>query len=374
MADNITLNAGSGGATLATDDDGTAQHQYVKVEWGADNTQTPVSTGASALPIQDGGNSITVDNAGLTELAAAINSSRVDVNIAASAATQTVSGTVTANLGATDNAVLDTIAANTANLTNCIVQDDSPFTPAAGYLMMIGGEFDDAGTDSVDEGDAGNVRITANRSMHTTIRDAAGNERGLNIDANGDIGVTNADLTTLAGAVAGSEVQVDVVGSLPAGTNAIGKLAANSGVDIGDVDVTSISAGSNLIGDVGLSGARTSGGTTIFRSIDLDESEEEIKATAGQVYWIHAMNLSSSVLYLKLYNATAATVVVGTTTPVMTLPIATQGDTNGAGFTLSIPNGIAFGTAITAAATTGLADNDSGAPGANALVVNIGYA
>jgi hypothetical protein len=37
-------------------------------------------------------------------------------------------------------------------------------------------------------------------------------------------------------------------GSIPAGTNAIGKLAANSGVDIGDVDVTSIAAGTNTIG------------------------------------------------------------------------------------------------------------------------------
>ena len=44
----------------------------------------------------------------------------------------------------------------------------------------------------------------------------------------------------LDNAVAGSELQVDIVGSLPAGTNAIGKLAANSGVDIGDVDVTSM--------------------------------------------------------------------------------------------------------------------------------------
>ena len=35
-------------------------------------------------------------------------------------------------------------------------------------------------------------------------------------------------------------MQVDVVASLPAGSAAIGKLAANSGVDIGDVDVTSI--------------------------------------------------------------------------------------------------------------------------------------
>ena len=35
MADNITLNAGSGGSVVATDDDGTAHHQYVKVEFGA---------------------------------------------------------------------------------------------------------------------------------------------------------------------------------------------------------------------------------------------------------------------------------------------------------------------------------------------------
>lgn len=38
--------------------------------------------------------------------------------------------------------------------------------------------------------------------------------------------------------------------ALPAGTNAIGKLAANSGIDIGDVDVTSIAAGDNNIGNV----------------------------------------------------------------------------------------------------------------------------
>lgn len=46
---------------------------------------------------------------------------------------------------------------------------------------------------------------------------------------------------------------VTISAALPAGTNAIGKLAANSGVDIGDVDVTSLPAlpaGNNNIGDV----------------------------------------------------------------------------------------------------------------------------
>lgn len=48
-------------------------------------------------------------------------------------------------------------------------------------------------------------------------------------------------------------LSVNVNSALPAGTNAIGKLAANSGVDIGDVDVTSLPslpAGTNNIGDV----------------------------------------------------------------------------------------------------------------------------
>ena len=74
----------------------------------------------------------------------------------------------------------------------------------------------------------------------------------------------DADTSSLAGCVSGTEVQVDVVASLPAGTNAIGKLAANSGVDIGDVDVTSlpsIPAGTNSIGTVGLNTGTNSIGT-----------------------------------------------------------------------------------------------------------------
>lgn len=273
MADNITLNSGSGGSLLRTDDDGTAHWQYIKVAFGADNTQT-ICDSSNPLPV------ILAANSG-------VDIGDVDV-------TTLPSDTFVVEAGALGKGVL--------------LQGDD-------------------GTDRK------NVAVDA----------TSGN------------------------------MQVDVVSALPAGTNQIGKLAANSGVDIGDVDVTSISAGSNLIGDVGI-GVRTSGGTTIFRSIDLDETEEEVKATAGQVYWIHCMNLSAAKVFLKFYNATAATVVVGTTTPVLTFPVPTTGDTNGAGFNLAIPNGIAFGTAITVAATTGVADNDTGAPGANEVVLNMGYA
>jgi hypothetical protein len=46
MADNITLNTGTGGASLATDDVGGVQYQRTKVTFGADGSATDVSPGA----------------------------------------------------------------------------------------------------------------------------------------------------------------------------------------------------------------------------------------------------------------------------------------------------------------------------------------
>ena len=133
-----------------------------------------------------------------------------------------------------------------------------------------------------------------------------------------------------------------------------------------------IPAGANLIGNVGL-GTRTSGGAGIFRSIDLDEGTLEIvKASAGQIYWIHAINLGSTIRFIKIYNATSGT--YGTGTPVLTFPVPTQGDSKGAGFTLNVPGGIPFATGISIGAGTGVADNDTGAPGANDVIVNLGFA
>mgnify|MGYP005817519615 CR=1 FL=1 len=68
---------------------------------------------------------------------------------------------------------------------------------------------------------------------------------------------------TIEGAVSGGQMQVDVVASLPAGSAAIGKLAANSGVDIGDVDILSIAAGDNNIGNVDIASALPAGSNAI---------------------------------------------------------------------------------------------------------------
>jgi hypothetical protein len=113
-------------------------------------------------------------------------------------------------------------------------------------------------------------------------------------------------------------------------------------------------------------------GASIFRSLDLDESEEEVKASAGTVYGIIFTNTTATTGYLKLYNATAANVTVGTTTPVMTIPLPGNSSDDITGV-ISFPVGVKFDTAICAAVTTGLADNSTGAPGASEFIVNIFY-
>lgn len=88
--------------------------------------------------------------------------------------------------------------------------DDAAFTPGTDSVSMIGCSFDDTMPDSVDEGDGGAVRMSARREMYVQLRDAAGNERGLNIDANNDIGVTNAGLTELAAAINSSQLDINI--------------------------------------------------------------------------------------------------------------------------------------------------------------------
>ena len=51
MADNTTLNTGSGGDVIATDDIAGVKHQRVKVEFGADGSASDVS-GSNGLPVR----------------------------------------------------------------------------------------------------------------------------------------------------------------------------------------------------------------------------------------------------------------------------------------------------------------------------------
>jgi hypothetical protein len=213
----------------------------------------------------------------------------------------------------------------------------------------------------------GGISQTQFAAMVTALQVIDNNDRTI------DLNKVAGESVQVANGTAEKSIRVTVANDstgqikLAAGTAEIGKLAAGT-ANIGDVDIASIAAGSTLIGDVGI-GVRTSGGLSLFRSIDLDETEEDVKQTAGQLYGWYMYNAGAAAQYVKFYNATAANVTVGTTTPVLTIPLPA-----GAAANCVFPLGIAFGTAICVAATTGVADNDTGAPAANSVVVNLYYA
>jgi hypothetical protein len=109
-------------------------------------------------------------------------------------------------------------------------------------------------------------------------------------------------------------------------------------------------------------------GLLVVKFLDLDEADQAIKASAGKLYGYYIFNGAGTVRYFKLYDALAADVAVGTTTPVLTIPVPA-----GAAAHVEFAMGIAFVNGITAACVTGVADNSTGAPGANECVANFLY-
>ena len=169
----------------------------------SNNLKVVLGVGSSVVgtaTIQDGGNSITVDNSTLSVVGGGTEATALRVTVASDS---------TGVLSIDDNGGSITVDGSVTALNPSVVLDDAAYTPATGSATVIGAEVDDSGTDSVDEGDAGAVRMSTNRNLYVRIRDNAGNERGQNVDANGNANVI---------------------------------LASNSGVDVGDVTINNTEA------------------------------------------------------------------------------------------------------------------------------------
>lgn len=132
--------------------------------------------------------------------------------------------------------------------------DDAAFTPATDDGVPAFAMFDDVTPDSVDEGDAGILRMSANRNLYSTIRDAAGNERGANVNASNEMLVKatdsdallttiDADTSTLAAAVSAGQFQVDIAADSTAG------LATSALQTTGNTSLSNIETAAQLIDD-----------------------------------------------------------------------------------------------------------------------------
>jgi hypothetical protein len=225
--------------------------------------------------------------------------------------------------------------------------DDAAFTPGTTPGTPVFGMFDDVSPDSVNEGDGGVVRMSANRNLYVTLRDAAGNERGLNVDASGQLAVTIAsvpahDVTnagTFAVQITGSAltalqlldnlvlaeddahstgatglmalgVRNDAAANRtsadgdysPLATDAAGRIGiADLGGSI-TVDVgTALPAGSNNIGDVDIAGSASATLATVSASV----SSVSLLASNAARRMAVIYNDSAAVLYVK-FGATAS--------------------------------------------------------------------
>jgi hypothetical protein len=253
------------------------------------------------------------------------------------------------------------------------VTDDGAYTAGSGTGYPI---FGFATGDSVDSGDVGAIAMTTARAMHVAVQ---------NTVTVGSHAVTNAG--TFAVQVDGSALTALQLIDNSAVADDAAFTPGTTGVTMAGFTADESSTDSVDEGDGGAARMTldrkqivtpyihaAAGGHTPYKNLDCDESEDQIKGSAGKLFWIHVVNLANAKRYLKIYNDTAANVSVGTTVPDLTFPIPTMGDTNGAGFTLHFGDaGIQFTAAITVAATTGFADNDTGAPGANEVILNAGY-
>lgn len=117
-----------------------------------------------------------------------------------------------------------------------------------------------------------------------------------------------------------------------------------------------------------LLGAATSGGWTAHRRLSTaNTNTANIKGSAGQVGGWYLYNANAAVRYLKLYDK-ATSPTLASDTPLLTIPIPP-----GAGANVEVAKGIVFGTGISLAITTGVADTDTGSVAANEIVVNLLY-
>jgi hypothetical protein len=364
VASNTTLNSGTGGDVIATKErthDGDASKVQVVTVAGVTGTEgaytfADIASGAGA---ESAALRVTLATESLAALESLTTVSTVTTVSAVTAITNALPAG-TNNIGDVD--VLSVVPGTGATALGKAVDSAAGATDTGVAALFVRDDSLSALTPA--EGDYVYGRVDANGAIH--VRITAGGIAGKAEDAahtDGDEGVVilgvRRDTAAVGSGTDGdySTLNVDASGRL-------WSIAAQSGT-------WTVQPGNTANTTAWLVSPRpaTAGGLTIFRSLDLDETEEEIKATAGQLYGYYFANTNAAARYLKFYNATAANVTVGTTTPVLTfyLPATSAGH-------VEFSQGIAFSTAITAAATTGVADNDTGAPSANDVILNAFYA
>jgi hypothetical protein len=195
--------------------------------------------------------------------------------------------------GAIVDGVSSSIKATVADLANSNPLAVEIVDGSGDQITSFGGgtQYTEGDTDASITGTAAMMEVAANtlQPVQGTVADGL----LVNLGSNNDVTVTSGSITetnsaaiktaveTIDNAISGSEMQVDVVASLPAGTN-----------NIGDVDVVSTTLPTGV-------------STSSVTSVSDTNSSTTLKAANSARKQIIIQNTSSAVLYIK-YGTTAS--------------------------------------------------------------------
>lgn len=270
MADNVTVQSdapasAAAGTVFAFDEIAGVKHARSKTGFGADGSYTDVSASDPLPVVQTGTPSLPTG---------AATSAKQDTLIGHVDGIETLLGTIDADTG--------NIATSSATIAGAVSGTEMQVDVLTMPTVAVTGTFWQA-TQPV----SGTVTANAG-SGPFPVSDNAGS---LTVDA--PVGTpVFVRLSNGSSAIATLPVSLASLPALAAGTNAIGKLAANSGVDIGDVDVTSTVLPTANTNSAVTSVADTASSTTLLSS-------------SGSRKGFRITNTSSAVLYVK-YGTTAS--------------------------------------------------------------------
>lgn len=436
MADNLTLNAGSGGATLASDDVSSVHFQKVKIDVGGDGVSAalsnanpiPVSDAGGTISVDDGAGSITVDGTVSASLNAGTNNiGDIDVLTVNGVAPAFGSGargaTVQRVTIATDDVVpvsdnggsLTVDGAVTVTQTQTLDYDTGGGTATTGILgialpgaggPVAGGTSTNplqvslantganatavkvdgsAATQPVSGTVTANLAAGSNNIGDVDVLTVPADPFGVNADAASATGSISAKLRFIAGTgipitgtvTVGSHavtnagtflvqengsaltalqkiddpVLVDDAGFTPATSSVMmagfqADEASTDSIDEGDAGAARMTLDRKQIVTTyahGAGGASVATGTIAATKTDIGTAN-----TAGTVLGWYIYNPNASVAYVQFFNTQASGVTLGTTAPVYSLGIPA---TSAANIPPTMP-GIAHATAISIAVTT----------------------
>ena len=237
MADNVTLNAGTGGDVLAADDVGGAKYQRVKVVWGADGVVNETTTTDPFPATITNDASRALGTVGLTQYtpvdvdsgAGTLNALPVVLKVTGSGGVE-IAGDATNGLDVDVTRVGGTVTIGDGsgsitvdNAGTFVVQDDQKITDNAGFtdgtskVMMAGWVFDETAGTALTENDAAAGRIDSKRAVVSVIEDETTRGRRVTVTASNALKV---DASSVAVPVTDNSGSLTVDGTVTAANTA----------------------------------------------------------------------------------------------------------------------------------------------------------